>query len=132
MSNQRDIVILEKIIEFCNDIEEINLSFGASLESLNQNKAYKHAVAMCVLQIGELTTHLTDAFKTAHNDVPWRDIRAMRNIAAHKYGTLDLIILHNTIQDRIPELRKYCEQIISQNQILEQDALTVQEPEMTM
>ncbi len=130
--NSNDLQRIQHIKGYCEDISSAIKRFGNNKETFLSDKDFRNSLSMSILQIGELTTHLTDAFKTAHNDVPWRDIRAMRNIAAHKYGTLDLIILHNTIQDRIPELRKYCEQIISQNQILEQDALTVQEPEMTM
>ncbi len=132
MSNQRDIDILTKITEYCDRIDRHNMNGGNSLEALQTNEMYKDAVAMIVLQIGELTTHLTDEFKAAYNNAPWRDIRAMRNVAAHNYGSFDTVKLWETITEDIPGLRQYCEQIVSQYQILEQDSLPAQEPEMTM
>lgn len=45
--------------------------------------------------------------------MPWREIKAMRNIAAHNYGEIDVDILWETAIDDIPCLKKYCERIIN-------------------
>ena len=112
MNSNRDIDILKKILKYCVEIDEANDDFGNSIEILNAKSSYKNAVAMCVLQIGELTNHLSDNFKNTYSDMPWQDIRRMRNIAAHHYGSFDIGILWNTITDDIPALREYCEDII--------------------
>lgn len=57
---------------------------------------------MCILQIGELVGKLSDEFKAENNAMPWREIKAMRNIAAHNYGEID-----------IPELKDYCIKCLS-------------------
>ena len=44
---------------------------------------------------------------------PWRQIKAMRNIVAHSYGTVDPEITWEIITDDIPTLKKYCETIIA-------------------
>jgi len=87
-------------------------NFGKSLEVLKSNSVYKNAVAMCILQIGELTTHLSEEFKKEYNEMPWRDIKDMRNIAAHRYGTFDSEILWDTMEGDIPSLKEYCEKIL--------------------
>ena len=51
MKNERDIDILERIINYCNEIDEANEQFGKDLEVLKSNSVYKNAVAMCILQI---------------------------------------------------------------------------------
>jgi uncharacterized protein with HEPN domain len=104
----RDITILQKVIQYCDEIGEANAQFGNSIDALRTNSVYKNAVSMCILQIGELSTHLTDEFKSNYAAVPWKAIRGMRNIAAHHYGEFDADILWKTIEDRIPELRSYC------------------------
>ena len=86
----RNIELLERIIKYCNEIDETMNHFGRSFENLEPNVIYKNAVSMCILQIGELTTLLSDDFKTLYSDMPWHDIKAMRNIAAQRYGTFDL------------------------------------------
>lgn len=66
---------------------------------------------MCILQIGELVSNLTDKFKEAHSAVPWRQIRSMRNIVAHHYGEIDSETLWDVILDDIPSLKKYCQAV---------------------
>ncbi|MDR1085413.1 MAG: DUF86 domain-containing protein [Deltaproteobacteria bacterium] len=69
---------------------------------------------MDVLQIGELTTHFTDDFKATYSDVPWSEMRRMRNIFAHRYGTLDIDVLWGTIMKDTHVLKDYCGKIILQ------------------
>ena len=110
--NERDFDILEHIIRYCDEIKQARGRFGDNLESLQLDTQYKNAVAMCILQIGELVGHLTDDFKDEHNSVPWQKIKGMRNIAAHHYGKIDAAILYRTISERIPELHEYCYDIL--------------------
>ena len=44
--------------------------------------------------------------------MPWRDIKAMRNIAAHNYGEIDVDILWETATNDIPLLKDYCQSFI--------------------
>lgn len=67
---------------------------------------------MCFLQIGELSSLLSNDFKDKYNDVPWRNIKDMRNIMAHKYGSINSTIVWETITGDLPSLRKYCEYIL--------------------
>jgi len=106
---------MEHIIRYCEEIEEAQEHFGNSLESLQVNTIYRNAVAMCILQIGELTKHLTDDFKKLYGGMPWHDIKGMRNIAAHHYSKFDAKKLWETIYNDIPELKTYCEEIIRQH-----------------
>jgi len=106
--NQRDIDILKKIIKYCDEIAVANADFGNTIDALKTKTSYKNAVAMCILQIGELTTHLTEEFRLSYSQVPWKHIKNMRNLAAHRYGEFDLDILWETVTDSIPELRDYC------------------------
>ena len=116
--NERDFDILEHIIRYCDEIKEARDRFGDSLESLRLDTQYKNAVAMCILQIGELVGHLTEEFKEEHNSVPWQKIKGMRNITAHHYGKIDAVILYRTISERIPELHEYCNDILHLNKAL--------------
>jgi uncharacterized protein with HEPN domain len=113
MPADRDISILLKVIKYCDEIEEAISQFGESIDALKSSSVYRNAVAMCILQIGELSIHLTDEFKTTYAKIHWKAIRGMRNIAAHHYGAFDAEILWKTITTRIPELRLYCADCIS-------------------
>jgi len=73
----------------------------------------KNAISMCILQIGELVGKLSNEFKNTYNAMPWKDIKAMRNIAAHNYGEIDLEVLWETVSTDVPILREYCEKILN-------------------
>jgi uncharacterized protein with HEPN domain len=89
-SNQRNIEILKKIVEYCDRIDATKARYGNSFETLENDYDYISSTAMSILQIGELTTRLTTGFKKKYGGVPWQDIKAMRNIAAHHYGQFRL------------------------------------------
>ena len=109
---KRDLSIIEDILEYCDEIEDAIERFGNYYESLLGDKHYKNSVSMCILQIGELSSRLTEDFKQKYNAVPWREIKDMRNVTAHEYRKMEIDILWDTITADIPNLRKYCEKIL--------------------
>lgn len=110
--NSRDTVIIGKIIKYSEEIEITLERFNNDREVFAKDFVYKNAVSMCILQIGELVGKLSDEFKESHPVMPWRDIKAMRNIAAHNYGEIDIDILWETATGDIVELKKFCKQFI--------------------
>ena len=113
--DKRDIRILGKIVGYCDGIARCVNRFGSGVEALRADRDYMDSVAMKVLQIGELTTHLSDSFKATNNEVPWQSVKSMRNFAAHEYENFDVKTLWNTISKNIPALREYCQRIIEQS-----------------
>jgi len=111
-SELRDITILKRIIQYCYEIDETNVRFGNSKEKLEADNIYKNALSMCILQIGELATNLTDGFRDRFNAVPWKKIKAMRNIAVHRYFSFDVEELWNTVSTDIVPLWEYCKTCI--------------------
>ena len=107
MSN-RDELVLKKIVQYADEINETIVRFDITRETLDDDFVVRNAISMCILQIGELVAKLSDGFKTTNNLMPWRDIKAMRNIAAHNYGEMDYDMLWETAIYDIPDLREYC------------------------
>lgn len=54
--------------------------------------------------IGEAATHIPDAVRTAHPEIPWRMIIATRNRLIHGYLGIDNDTLWSIIQDDVPDL----------------------------
>lgn len=113
MLNNRDLSILKHIVSYCDEIEHTCKQFNNNYDEFISNSIFQNAVALCVLQIGELVTHLTDEFKTQYNKMPWVQIKAMRNIVAHNYGKIDIGTLWETITEDTPSLKDYCLSIIN-------------------
>jgi uncharacterized protein with HEPN domain len=108
----RDLSILEHIVSYCDQIQQTVERFGDDYALFEADPIYRNASALCILQIGELVGKLTDEFRTRHPDVPWRQIKAMRNIVAHSYGSVDPASTWEIIASDIPELRRYCQVIL--------------------
>ena len=113
----RNISILEHIVSYCQQIEQTVERFGNDAEIFQSDPIYRNAAALCILQIGELVGKLTDEFRAQHPAIPWRQIKAMRNIVAHSYGTVDPETTWEIVTDDIPTLKKYCETIIQSQKI---------------
>ncbi|MBR0388114.1 MAG: DUF86 domain-containing protein [Clostridia bacterium] len=64
---------------------------------------------MCIAQIGELSGHLSDEYKSAHSDLPWREIKDTRNFYVHNYGGIDLEYVWNTMDQDLPVLKQKCQ-----------------------
>lgn len=105
---ERDSNILKHIVTYCEQIEMTIDRFGSSYETFAADTIYRNAAALCILQIGELVGKLTDDFRAAHPSIPWRQIKAMRNIVAHSYGSVDPETTWEIITDDIPALKAYC------------------------
>lgn len=112
MQDSRDKDILIHICEYCAEIEHTMNTFGRERDVFYKNTIYQNAAALCVLQIGELTTHFTDEFKKKYNKMPWNQMKALRNVVAHNYGKIDKEILWETLTEDIPELNDYCQGIM--------------------
>ena len=89
-AQSRDTQILEKIQGYCNDIMFTHTEYAHDYHTFCTNPTYRNAIALCLMQIGELVKHLSPEFISLHTSIPWRAIRGMRNVVAHEYGKIDL------------------------------------------
>lgn len=105
---ERDLRILEHILTYCGQIDMAVERFGRSFEVFDADPVYRNSVSLCIVQIGELVGHLSDSFKAEHEQIPWRQIKLMRNIVAHRYGTVDNTITWEVIEKDIPDLQSFC------------------------
>lgn len=110
--SSRDQNVIKHIIEYCEQIEETNKEFENKYEVFVKSNTYRNAISLCILQIGELVTVLSDDFKNSYTQVPWRDIKAMHNIVAHRYGTVNKDMLWNTVHEDIIELKNFCKNVL--------------------
>ena len=110
--NTRDEIVLKKIIQYADEISETISRFNLTQDSFTEDFVARNAISMCILQIGELVGKLSEDFKAQNNAMPWREIKAMRNIAAHNYGEIDIDILWETATCDIPDLKEYCQKFI--------------------
>ena len=68
---------------------------------------------MCVVQIGELVSQLSNEVKKRNTSIPWRVIKDTRNFYVHAYGSIDIPSVWDTLIHDIPALKTACEDILS-------------------
>ena len=111
-SELRDKNVLSHIKSYCDEIEKTLAEIDFSRAAYDSSSVYRNALALCILQIGELVGILSDEFKKQNDNIPWRDIKQMRNIIAHKYGTFDYDVLWEVVTEDIPTLKEFLEKQI--------------------
>lgn len=111
MKNE-DIVIIKKIIKYCNDINTLLVRFNKDFKLYKKDISFQYACNMCIIQIGELANRLSEEVKETHKDIPWRAIKGMRNLHAHDYENIDLEIVWNTLVEDIPALKEDIEKLL--------------------
>ena len=72
---ERDISSLKHIIYYCNEILNTVIKHKLTLSMLSCDTLYKNALAMNILQIGELVNMLSEEFRLTHDTMPWREIK---------------------------------------------------------
>lgn len=119
----KNIEVLNKMYNYCNDIDNSLKRFGDNLESFINDKDYQNTVCMSLLQIGELTTHLSDEFKKIFsNEVDWRGAKGFRNIVAHRYGTVDHTTVWSMVKEEVPSISSFCKKQIDIHNLLMQES----------
>lgn len=99
----RDVIAIRKIIdEMSLGIEMLgDMSFDSFLE----DEKLKRALGMTCINIGELVKNVTDETRQANNGFPWKEVAGMRDITAHRYQTLRMDDVYNTVKVEYPNLR---------------------------
>lgn len=73
------------------------------------DKRTQQAVVMSLIIIGEASKKVMESyaeFVLAHPEIPWGNMRGMRNRIAHGYFDINLQVVWETVQAALPELLK--------------------------
>lgn len=114
MSNeQRDKIVLKKIIQYCDEVKQLIEQCGGTKENFMNDMACRYACAMCMMQIGELSNRVSDEAKVQMSVIAWNAIRGMRNVLAHDYVSVNWDVIWSTLRMNLPLLRSACEQYLN-------------------
>lgn len=64
------------------------------------------AVIRNLAVIGEAASHIPEEVCADYTDIPWTDMRAMRNFVVHEYFGVSDAILWNTVTRNLPSLHE--------------------------
>ena len=97
---------LEHISQSSADI--VGFTEGLSIKQFKEDRMIQKAVVMSLIEIGEAATKIASSdpeYVAEHSEVPWAQMRGMRNRIAHGYFDIDLDIVWETVRRAIPPLK---------------------------
>lgn len=101
---------IRRIRDYCAEIGKTVARWGDSFEAFDGDADFQRSVSFCILQIGELCGGLSDEYRAeTAKRVQWAQIKGMRNLVAHSYGSMSREVIWETALKDIPELMRFCE-----------------------
>src|SRR6266436_6004727 len=80
---------------------------GVSKDEFLTDRRTQQAVVLNLMTIGEAAARIVNEckeFAAAHPEIPWAQMRGMRNRMVRGYFEIDLNIVWDTVQSSLPEL----------------------------
>jgi uncharacterized protein with HEPN domain len=102
MTQHDDLVRLKHIRDHAG--EAVSLLSGKSRSDLEKDHILQLALTRLVEIIGEASVQISKEFKEQNKEIPWQQMKGMRNRLIHDYDNVDLNVLWNAVQFNLPEL----------------------------
>ena len=98
-----------EIAELLKDIREAaeratRHTAGLDREQFGHDEKTVDAVVRCLAILGEAAKQVPIADRSQYPDLPWREMTGLRDRVVHDYLGIDLDIVWDVVQHRIPEL----------------------------
>ena len=78
----------------------------SNAEELALSRRDRNSAAKEIEQAQECAKKLSDEILAALNDVPWKELRGLRNIIVHEYGEAEWDVLYGTVMEFFPTSSK--------------------------
>ena len=104
-------VLLDDILEASQRIR--SYTAGLSLSELRADQKTIDAVVRNLEVMGEAIKKLPAEVRDRHPDVPWKKIAGLRDILIHEYFGVDLDIIWDVVQTKLPALTEQVAAILS-------------------
>ena len=97
------------MVEMC----DLLIEHASDPDVLGSDPVVQAAAQRWIEVLGEAATHLSADLRTAHPDVPWREIIGTRVILAHAYFHVDQDIIGDVVARNIPDIRNRLWEIVT-------------------
>lgn len=94
-----------RIHDILKSIETIEqYTEGMNFEDFSADRKTVDAIVRHRIVLGEATAHMPDNVCEEHPDIPWYEMRGMRNFVVHEYFNVNDKILWHTLKKNLPPL----------------------------
>lgn len=84
-----------------------HLTAGLDFARFSADQTVQEAAVLNLLRLGEGTKFVPQQIQDAHPEVPWAELRGMRNLIAHDYFGLDLGLIWHSLTRELPPLHRH-------------------------
>jgi uncharacterized protein with HEPN domain len=97
-------VYLDDMMEAITNIDEFVGSMSGPEFELDKKTI--HAVVRNLEVIGEAVKGVPSEIRAAHSQIHWQRIAGLRDILIHHYSAIDIEIVWDIVQNKLPELKR--------------------------
>ena len=84
-----------------------HLTAGLDFARFSADQTLQEAAVLNLLRLGEGTKFVPQQVQDSHPEVPWAELRGMRNLIAHDYFGLDLGLIWHSLTRELPPLHRH-------------------------
>ena len=104
----------QRVLDIIDSAERImSLLRDVNIERFTSDPMLHDAVLYNLVIIGEAARYVPAEVQARHSDVPWRDMREMRNFVAHVYHGVSDRRVWKTIKTDLPHLPPRLRQLLA-------------------
>ncbi|MFC4766837.1 DUF86 domain-containing protein [Effusibacillus consociatus] len=94
------------IAHILSSIQKIETYTSLDRDAFVKSELIQDAVIRNLEIIGEATSKISEAFRDNYPDIPWSQMKALRNVLIHNYMGVDLDIVWNVVFRELPDLKE--------------------------
>ena len=86
-------------------------------DAFRGKRQVQDAVVRNIEIIGEAVNKISKVapdFVNEHREIPWAQMRAMRNVVIHEYFFVDLKVVWKTVKDDLPRLKRQIDDVVDE------------------
>jgi len=102
MPPDSDISRLQHMLDAVREILEF--VEGRDRQSLSEDRPLQHLITRNFQILGEAASRISEDYRAAHPEIPWREMIDLRNRLVHAYFDVNLDIVWSTVQQDLPRL----------------------------
>ena len=112
MKNDKDLTYLGDVLDAIKRID--GYLRGVNKDDFQENLMMQDAVMHQIEIIGEASNNISEEFQERHLELPWMQMRAIRNKIVHDYREVNLNVIWDTAKNDLPSLKEQIRKLLGE------------------